>query len=57
MWNWNSFLYPLLVASQDTYRTLPLGLASFESAYSTNYPELMAVSFLSMLPGLFERCR
>ncbi len=52
MWNWNSFLYPLLVASQDTYRTLPLGLASFESAYSTNYPELMAVSFLSMLPVL-----
>lgn len=52
MWNWNSFLYPLLVASQDAYRTLPLGLASFESAYSTNYPQLMAVSFLSMLPVL-----
>jgi len=52
MWNWNSFLYPLLVASQDAYRTLPIGLASFESAYSTNYPQLMAVSFLSMLPVL-----
>lgn len=52
MWNWNSFLYPLLVASKDEFRTLPLGLASFESAYSTNYPQLMAVSFLSMLPVL-----
>ena len=52
MWNWNSFLYPLLVASKDAYRTLPIGLASFESAYSTNYPELMAVSFLAMLPVL-----
>lgn len=52
MWNWNSFLYPLLVASRDAYRTLPIGLASFESAYSTNYPELMAVSFLAMLPVL-----
>lgn len=52
MLNWNSFLYPLLVASEDAYRTLPLGLASFESAYSTNYPQLMAVSFLAMLPIL-----
>lgn len=52
MWNWNSFLYPLLVANDDAYRTLPIGLASFESAYSTNYPQLMAVSFLAMLPIL-----
>jgi len=52
MWNWNSFLYPLLVASKDAYRTLPIGLASFESAYSTNYPQLMAVSILSLLPVL-----
>jgi multiple sugar transport system permease protein len=52
MWNWNSFLYPLLVATRDAYRTLPIGLASFESAYSTNYPQLMAVSFLAMLPVL-----
>jgi multiple sugar transport system permease protein len=52
MWNWNSFLYPLLVAREDSMRTLPIGLASFESAYSTNYPQLMAVSFLSMLPVL-----
>jgi multiple sugar transport system permease protein len=52
MWNWNSFLYPLLVASKDAYRTLPIGLASFESAYSTNYPQLMAVSILALLPVL-----
>lgn len=52
MWNWNSFLYPLLVASKDAFRTLPIGLASFESTYSTNYPQLMAVSFLAMLPVL-----
>lgn len=53
MWNWNSFLYPLLVASEESMRTLPIGLASFESAYSTNYPQLMAVSFMSVLPVLF----
>lgn len=52
MWNWNSFLYPLLVANRDEMRTLPIGLASFESAYSTNYPQLMAVSVLAILPVL-----
>lgn len=52
MWNWNSFLYPLLVASTDEMRTLPIGLASFESAYSTNYPQLMAVSVLACIPVL-----
>lgn len=52
MWNWNSFLYPLLVANSDEMRTLPIGLASFESAYSTNYPQLMAVSVLSCIPVL-----
>jgi ABC-type glycerol-3-phosphate transport system permease component len=52
MWNWDSFLWPLLVATEDAYRTLPLGIALFESSYGTNYPQLMAVAFLAMLPVL-----
>jgi ABC-type glycerol-3-phosphate transport system permease component len=52
MWNWDSFLWPLLVASEDAYRTLPLGIALFESSYGTNYPQLMAVAFLAMIPVL-----
>jgi multiple sugar transport system permease protein len=52
MWNWDSFLWPLLVATDDQYRTLPLGIALFESSYGTNYPQLMAVAFLAMLPVL-----
>lgn len=52
MWNWDSFLWPLLVATSDKYRTLPLGIAQFESSYGTNYPQLMAVAFLAMLPVL-----
>lgn len=52
MWNWDSFLWPLLVATEDQYRTLPLGVALFESSYGTNYPQLMAVAFLAMIPVL-----
>ncbi len=52
MWNWDSFLWPLLVATEDEYRTLPVGVALFESSYGTNYPQLMAVAFLAMIPVL-----
>ncbi|MDQ3694048.1 MAG: carbohydrate ABC transporter permease [Chloroflexota bacterium] len=52
MWNWDSFLWPLLVVTQDELRTLPLGVALFESSYGTNYPQLMAIAFLAMIPVL-----
>ncbi|MEA2584999.1 MAG: multiple sugar transport system permease protein, partial [Thermomicrobiales bacterium] len=52
MWNWDSFFWPLLVATDERFRTLPLGIALFESSYGTNYPQLMAVAFLAMLPVL-----
>jgi ABC-type glycerol-3-phosphate transport system permease component len=52
MWNWDSVLWPLLVATGDQYRTLPLGVALFESSYGTNYPQLMAVALLAMVPVL-----
>ena len=52
MWNWDSFLWPLLVTTNEQYRTLPIGIALFESSYGTNYPQLMAVAFLAMLPVL-----
>jgi multiple sugar transport system permease protein len=52
MWNWDSFFWPLLVVTNEQYRTLPLGIALFESSYGTNYPQLMAVAFLAMLPVL-----
>ncbi|OPZ62384.1 MAG: L-arabinose transport system permease protein AraQ [Firmicutes bacterium ADurb.Bin506] len=50
--NWNSFLWPLLAVTREEMMTLPLGIASFESTYSTNYPQLMAVSMASTLPVL-----
>jgi multiple sugar transport system permease protein len=52
MWNWDSFLWPVLVASSDQYKTLPIGIAAFESSYGTNYPQLMAVANMAMAPVL-----
>jgi len=52
MWNWDSFFWPLLVTTNEKYRTLPLGIALFESSYGTNYPQLMAVALMAMLPVL-----
>ena len=52
MHNWNNFLWPLLVATKEEMMTLPLGIAKFESTYSTHYPQLMAVSMSMTLPVL-----
>lgn len=50
--NWNSFLWPLLVVRTEEMMTLPLGIAAFESTYSTNFPQLMAVSLAATAPVL-----
>ena len=50
--NWNSFLWPLLVVQREEMMTLPLGIAGFESVYSTDYGQLMAVSILATAPVL-----
>jgi ABC-type glycerol-3-phosphate transport system permease component len=50
--NWNSFLWPLLVTNKEDMMTLPLGIANFQSVYSTNFPQLMAVSLAATAPVL-----
>jgi multiple sugar transport system permease protein len=48
--NWDSFLWPLVVTSGDKYRTLPVGLAAFQTQYVTHYEWIMAVATLVTLP-------
>ncbi|MDQ0474613.1 carbohydrate ABC transporter permease [Labrys wisconsinensis] len=48
--NWNSYLWPLIVASDDSLRTLPLGMAAFQSAFNTQYGQVMAVSIFGAVP-------
>jgi ABC-type glycerol-3-phosphate transport system permease component len=47
---WNSYLWPLIVASDDLMRTLPLGMAAFQAGFDTKYGEVMAVSVFGALP-------
>ena len=50
MGNWGSFMWPLLVTNTMTMRTLPIGLESFKTQYSTDWHLLMAGSVMVMLP-------
>lgn len=47
---WNSYLWPLIVVSDDALRTLPLGMAAFQAGFNTQYGEVMAVSVFGALP-------
>lgn len=50
MGNWGSFMWPLLVTNTLEMRTLPIGLESFKTLYSTDWNLLMAGSVMVMLP-------
>lgn len=49
---WDDFLWPLIVISVDRLKTIPLGIASFESIYRSSYNYLMAISLLALVPIL-----
>jgi multiple sugar transport system permease protein len=49
---WNDFLWPLVVNSSSDVMTIQLGLATFQSAHFTNWPQLMAATVMSQLPVL-----
>jgi len=48
--SWDQFLWPLIVASRDTLKTFPLGLAQMEGIDSAAYHEIMAIAVIGMLP-------
>jgi multiple sugar transport system permease protein len=50
--SWNSFLWPLIAINSTSRMTLPLGLASFQGAHSTEWPLLMAGNVMSLAPML-----
>ncbi len=50
MGNWGSFMWPLLVTNSVEMRTLPIGLESFKTQYSTYWNLLMAGSLMMILP-------
>jgi multiple sugar transport system permease protein len=50
--SWNSFMWPLIVTSRDEMKTLPVGLASFQGLYTTEWTLLMAASVIVLAPIL-----
>jgi multiple sugar transport system permease protein len=50
--SWNNFLWPLIAINQTGAMTVPLGLATFQSAHSTEWTLLMAGNVMSLIPIL-----
>jgi ABC-type glycerol-3-phosphate transport system permease component len=49
---WNEFLWPLVVTTSESMRTIPVGLSYFVGQYSTAWGLLMAGSVIALLPIL-----
>ena len=50
IWTWNEFLIPLVLVSDDSLRTLPIGIAFFQGRYTTDIPVLAAGATIVAAP-------
>ncbi len=50
--NWNSFLFPFILTSSDSLRTLPVALALYQGHQAIDWQHLMAGSTLAVVPVL-----
>lgn len=50
MYNWNDFLWPLVITSSTDMRTLPAGLTLFMGSYVIEHAVLMAGAVISLVP-------
>lgn len=47
---WDMYIWPLVIITKDSLRTLPLGISLFMSSYGTSWDQLMAIAVLGTLP-------
>jgi ABC-type glycerol-3-phosphate transport system permease component len=47
---WDDFVWPFLIISDSSKATVPLAVQTFQSAETSNFPALMAVSVIASLP-------
>ena len=52
MWTWNEFLLPLVMITDESLRTAPLGLSNFQGQYTAGTSLLAAAAVLVALPVL-----
>jgi raffinose/stachyose/melibiose transport system permease protein len=51
--SWNAFFLPLLVLTTDpSQHTLPIGVNNISAQYSTDYARVLAYTSLAMIPAL-----
>ena len=50
MYNWNDFLWPLVITTTTEMRTLPAGLTLFMGQYVIEHAVLMAGALISLSP-------
>lgn len=50
--SWNAFLLPLVVLTESTGWTLPLGVTNFSTQYTTDTARVLAYTTLAMIPAL-----
>lgn len=50
--NWNSFLFPYILVTNDTLYTLPVALAIFQGYQAIDWQHLMAGSVIAVIPVL-----
>ena len=47
---WDMYIWPLIMVTKDSLRTLPLGISLFMSSFGTSWDQLMAVAAIGTLP-------
>lgn len=52
MGSWNSFLWPLFIVREETLMTLPVGLATLQGRWLTEWNLVMAGAVITVLPML-----
>lgn len=50
--SWNNFLLPLLVFSEQSWWTIPIGVQQFQGQYGTDIARVFAYLVLAMVPAL-----
>lgn len=50
LWNWNAYLWPLIVLNDRKYFTIQLGISYFSGIYQNEYSLILAASIVASLP-------
>jgi len=50
LWNWNDFLWPLIITNSTDMQLLSVGIAYFQGQFVSNFAVMMAAAALATLP-------